>query len=187
MSWRFARADSAYTPQEEWSRLRRATYAALGALVSFAVIGLLAELTHVTFLFPSLGPTFFLLFYVAMSRQAAPRNVVCGQAIGVASGALAVFVVGLWGRPVDLTDISWRRYLAVLIAITLTVGVMIALGVEHGPAAATTLIVALGVLHTTTDLFAVVASVLVALVIAFVINRAAGLPYPWWAPRPQAS
>lgn len=169
-------------PQAGWSRAQLAWYCVLGGFATFTVVGVLAHFTHQTYLFPSVGPTVFVLYYSAMSRQASPRNVICGQAIGVTAGLLAVTVMGLWGAPVDLTDITWRRYVAVLIAVCLTMGVMIALGVEHGPAAATTLIVALGVLHTAWDLVAIAVTVIVTVAIAFVIHRLVGLPYPWWAP-----
>ena len=172
-----------HDPQAGWSRRRRGLYAAFGGVITLAVVGMIAHLAHVTFLFPSLGPTAFIVFYAAASRQAAPRNVVCGQFLGVVAGFLAVAVLGLREVPVQLTDISLRRVLASLIAVALTFIVMTWLGVEHAPAAATTLIVALGLVRSFTDFAAVVAAIVCTTILAFVINRAFKLPYPVWNPR----
>lgn len=170
-------------PERGWSRTRRGWYAAMGGVVTMAVVGLIAHLSHQTFLFPSLGPTVFLIYFAAESRQAAPRNVVCGQLIGLAAGLAAVLVVGLRDVPVDLTDITLRRLAAVLLALAATFVLMPALGVEHAPAAATTMIVALGIVHTPVDILAVIAAILCTVVIGFAINRAFRIDYPVWAPR----
>ena len=172
-----------YDPQAGWSRRTRGLYAAFGGVVTLAVVGLIAHLAHLTFLYPSLGPTAFIVFFAASSRQAAPRNVVCGQVIGVLAGIAAVAALGLREVPVDLADISIRRLLASLIALALTFVVMTWLGVEHAPAAATTLIVALGLVRSFTDFAAVVAAIVCTTVLAFIINRAFKLPYPMWKPR----
>ena len=172
-----------YDPQAGWSRRKRGLYAAFGGVITLAVVGLIAHLAHLTFLYPSLGPTAFIVFFAALSRQAAPRNVVCGQVIGVLAGVAAVAALGLREVSVDLADISIRRLLASLIALALTFIVMTWLGVEHAPAAATTLIVALGVVRSFTDFAAVVAAIVCTTVLAFIINRAFKLPYPVWRPR----
>jgi len=172
-----------HDPQAGWTRRKRGLYAAFGGVITLAVVGVIAHLAHLTFLFPSLGPTAFIVFYAAASRQAAPRNVVCGQFIGVVAGIVAVAALGLRDVPVDLADISLRRVLASLIAVALTFIVMTWLGVEHAPAAATTLIVALGLVKSFTDFAAVVAAIVCTTILAFIINRAFKLPYPVWNPR----
>lgn len=173
-------------PFASWSTARRGCYAALGGLVTMAVIGVIALVSHQPFLFPSLGPTVFVIFFAVDSRQAAPRNVVCGQLLGVGAGYLAILVLGLGDVSVDLVHLSPRRLIASTLALCVTFIVMTWLGVEHAPAAATTLIVALGLLPTAVDLLAIMASIMGTVVIALVINRLFRLPYPLWAPAPRA-
>jgi hypothetical protein len=60
---------------------------------------------------------------------------------------------------------------------------MVWLGVPHAPAGATTLIVALGLMRTPAQLAVLMLAVVAMLVLAFALNRLAGLPYPAWRPR----
>ena len=60
---------------------------------------------------------------------------------------------------------------------------MVWLGVPHAPAGATTLIVSLGLLRTPEQLAILMLAVVLLLILGFLINRLAGLPYPIWAPR----
>lgn len=170
-------------PQGTWSIRKRGVYAAFGSIITLSVVGLIAHVAHESFLFPSLGPTAFIVFFAAEGRQASPRNVVCGQLVGVGAGIIAVLSLGLSDDPVDLDDITFSRLIAVLVAITLTIVVMTWLGVEHAPAAATTLIIALGVIRSATGYVSVMGAIVVIVVLAFVINRAFRLPYPVWSPR----
>ena len=57
---------------------------------------------------------------------------------------------------------------------------MVLLEVSHPPAGATTLIVSLGILSTPRDLVIIEVAVFLLVVQAWVINRLAGLPYPFW-------
>jgi len=170
-------------PQSSWTRLNRGLYAALGGGITLLVVGLVAHVAHQPFLFPSLGPTAFVIYFASTSRQAAPRNVVCGQMIGLGSGVVSVVLLGLWGVPVDLTSIGFHRLAAALLALSLTFILMSWLGVEHAPAGATTLIVALGVVNTPWGILAMAAAVLCTVGIAIVLNRMFRMPYPRWAPR----
>jgi CBS-domain-containing membrane protein len=55
--------------------------------------------------------------------------------------------------------------------------------VPHPPAGATTLIVSLGILREPSQLAVLMLAVVLLVVQGFVINRLAGLDYPWWSPR----
>ena len=68
------------------SRTVIGTYVLINSAISIALLAGIAALTKQPFVFPSLGPTAFLLFYAATSAQAAPRNVFCGHLIGVLTG-----------------------------------------------------------------------------------------------------
>jgi hypothetical protein len=59
---------------------------------------------------------------------------------------------------------------------------MVWLGLPHAPAGATTLIVALGLVHTLPHLAILFLAVLLVVACGFAINRAAGIPVPLWRP-----
>mgnify|MGYP003600548649 CR=1 FL=1 len=151
----------------------------IGLLCGFALV------THLPFVFPSLGPSTFLIYYAATKATSSPRNIFCSHLIGTVSGYAALVVFGLTDRPADLEDVSWQRLGAVTLALCATLTLMVLLGVPHAPAAATTLIVALGLLRTPWQLVVLMLAVCVLIVIGFAINRFAGLDYPRWRPRMQ--
>ena len=136
------------------------------------------------FLFPSLGPTAFLIFIDAQGAQSAPRNVFCGHLIGVLAGYLALVIFGLTTMPANLTDISAPRIGAVTLCLCLTLSLMVWLNVPHAPAGATTMIVGLGLLRTPFQLTVLMIAVVLLIVQGILINRLARVPYPLWAPRP---
>ena len=51
----------------------------------------------------------------------------------------------------------------------------------HPPAAATTLIISLGILRSPEEMAVLMLAVVFLTIQAFAINRLAGLPYPFWA------
>ncbi len=158
-------------------------YMLVTSAIAIVLLCLFALVTHLPFVFPSLGPSAFLLFYAATKATASPRNVFCSHLIGTACGYAALVVFGLTNRPADLEDVSWERLGAVTLALCATLTLMVLLGVPHAPAAATTLIVALGLLRTPGQLAVLMLAVAVLICIGFAINRFAGLDYPVWAPR----
>ena len=81
-------------------------YVLLATAVTTAILGVLAHYLHEPFVFPSVGPTIFILFFTPLGLQAAPRNVIGGQVIGIACGYLALMVFGLTGGPADIFDLT---------------------------------------------------------------------------------
>ena len=162
-------------------------YVLVNSAISIAFLSLIAMATSEPFVFPSLGPTAFIVFFAALSSQATPRNVFFGHLIGVLAGALALYIFGLQAVGPNLDDTSWQRLGAVAVALSLTLSVMIWVGVPHAPAGATTLIVALGLLRTPSQLTILMLAVVVMIVQAIVINRLAGLPYPLWNSPPKSA
>jgi CBS-domain-containing membrane protein len=57
---------------------------------------------------------------------------------------------------------------------------MALLDVSHPPAGATTLIVSLGIIARPRELFVIEVAVFLLVAQALLINRLAGLPYPFW-------
>ncbi len=160
-------------------------YVLINSAISIGILAGVAALTKEPFVFPSLGPTAFLLFYAAMSANASPRNVFLGHLIGVLAGFFALVIFGLTTVGPDLEDVTVARVGAVSVALCLTLSVMIFVGVPHAPAGATTLIVALGLLRTPLQLSILMLAVVLLIIQALVINRLAGVPYPLWNPRPK--
>ncbi|MEV6208934.1 hypothetical protein [Kitasatospora sp. NPDC051914] len=72
---------------------------------------------------------------------------------------MALAATGLLDVLPDLTDITWARLAAAAIALGLACGLMPLLGTARPPAAATTLIVAMGLLRTPAQLAVVMLAV----------------------------
>lgn len=165
-------------------RVVLAVFSVLMGVVSLSIIAVIAVLTGTPFVFPSLGPTAFLFFYRPAAPSASPRNTLVGCAIGICSGYLSLVVTGLAGAPAaTFAGVTWPRVFAVALSFGLTTALLVLLGVEHPPALATTLIVSLGVFAHPLSLVALYGGVVMLTVQAFLINRAAGVAYPLWAPR----
>lgn len=148
-------------------------------------IGLLAGIAVVTrepFVFPSLGPTAFMLFFAATSPGASPRNVISGHLIGVLCGYAALVLFGLTAVTPDLEDLDWRQVGSVTLALCATSAIMIWFAVPHAPACATTLIVALGLMRTPGELAILMLAVVLVTALGWIVNRAMGVDYPLWAP-----
>lgn len=159
-------------------------FALLNGFVSIALMSLLAVATRQPFIFPSLGPTAFLLFYTPHAAAASPRNTFLGHLIGAACGYLALVVFGLLSAgPALATGVDAARAGAAGLSLGLTAGLMVWLRVPHPPAGATTLIVSLGILTRLDQLAVLMLGVVLLVAQGFVINRLAGLDYPAWAPR----
>lgn len=172
--------------QRHDSRWVLGTYVLINSAISIGILATIAALTKQPFLFPSLGPTALLLFFDAQGPQSAPRNVFCGHLIGVLAGYLALVVFGLTTAKPDLTDITAPRIGAATLCLCLTASLMVWLKVPHSPAASTTLIVGLGLMHTPVQLSVLMLAVVVMIAQGAIVNRLAGVPYPLWAP-PQRS
>lgn len=137
------------------------------------------------FIFPSLGPTAFLLFYTPMTPAASPRNTILGHLVGVGAGYLALVVFGLTdAAPALASSVTGPRVGAAALSLALTSGVMVWLRVPHPPAGATTLIVSPGILREPSQLLVLMAAVVLLTVQGYVINRLAGFDYPRWRARP---
>ena len=157
-------------------------YVFINCVLAMMILFSAAVLTDEPFIFPSLGPTAFILFFASMSVQAAPKNVFCGQLIGLLSGIVGLVIFGLIGVPSNFDVATWSRTGAIAVALGLSAALMVWLNIPHAPAAATAMIVALGVMETSMHLVVFIVAVALLIGQAHIINRLAGLPYPWWNP-----
>lgn len=152
---------------------------------SFATIALLAVLAMVwgvPLVFPSLGPTAFLLFASPELPSACPRNALCGHAIGILCGYGALWLTGLQHAPSAMLEgVTLARVAAAALSLASTGALMILFGVVHFPAGATTLIVSLGIITDPLHLLAIEAAVALIVVQAIAVHRWRRIAYPLWS------
>src|SRR6185437_6173755 len=165
-------------------RLVRSTYVFVNGFVTIALLALLAFFSRNPFVFPSLGPTAYLLFFSPLGKTSSPRNTIVGHAIGLICGYGAFVVTGAGALPFGAhSGIFWPRILSAALSLSATGAFMVLLDVSHPPAGATTLIVSLGIISKPRELIIIEVAVLLLVAQALVINRLAGLPYPLWSAR----
>ena len=162
-------------------RLVRSIYVFVNGFITIAVLALLALLSRNPFVFPSLGPTAYLLFFSPLGKTSSPRNTILGHAIGLVCGYAAFVFTGAGAQPFGTHQgIFWPRILAAALSLSVTGALMVLLDVSHPPAGPTTLIVSLGIISKAQELVIIEVAVFVLVAQALVINRLAGLPYPLW-------
>lgn len=123
--------------------------------VLLAVPGLLAWVSGQALIFPSLGPSAFLLATVREGDVTAPRRVIGGHCVGVVAGLVAYYTIApglvVTATAPVLAVAQLRLVASGVVAVTLTAGGMLATETVHPPACATTLIVSLGLLSSLRD------------------------------------
>lgn len=163
----------------------RPVWAVFVFINGFIAVGILAGLAAVSrtpLVFPSVGPTAFLLYFMPMAPTASPRNTLCGHAIGIACGYAALVIMGLTHAPSTLVEqIHWPRVIAAAVSLAATGALMILFRVVHPPAGATTLIISLGFITAPLHLLAIEVAVALMILQAIVVNRLAGIEYPLWS------
>ena len=163
-------------------RLVRSTYVFVNGFVTIALLALLALISRNPFVFPSLGPTAYLLFFSPLGKTSSPRNTITGHAIGLVCGYGAFVITGAGAMPFGVhPGIFWPRILASALSLSATGAFMVLLDVSHPPAGATTLIVSLGIISKPRELVIIEVAVFLLVAQALVINRLAGLAYPLWS------
>jgi CBS domain-containing membrane protein len=162
-------------------RLVRTAYVFINGFVSIGLLALLALVSGNPFVFPSLGPTAYLLFFSPLAKASSPRNTIFGHAIGILCGYGAYVVAGAGAPPFGVhPGVFWPRILAAALSLSATGAFMVLLGVSHPPAGATTLIISLGIISKPRELVIIEVAVFLLVAQAFLINRLAGVPYPMW-------
>jgi CBS domain-containing membrane protein len=165
-----------FPPRVVWS-----LYVFVNGFVTIALLALLAVFTNSPFVFPSLGPTAYLLFLAPLAENSSPRNTIVGHAIGLICGYASFVLTGAATMPFGVhAGVYWPRILAAALSLSASGALMILLRASHPPAGATTLIVSLGIISKPRELLIIEAAVFILVVQAFVINRLAGLNYPVW-------
>lgn len=162
-------------------RLIWALYVFINGFITIALLALVAVVTDSPFVFPSLGPTAYLLFISPLGESSSPRNTIIGHAIGLICGYGAYIVSGAAAMPFGVhAGIYGPRILAAALSLSATGAFMVLMNAGHPPAGATTLIVSLGIISRPKELVIIEVAVFLLVAQALVINRLAGLKYPTW-------
>jgi hypothetical protein len=144
---------------------RTTVTSSLYAGVLLAVVGALAWATGRPFVFPSLGPSGYVLATVRDGDAVDARRVVGGHLLGVAGGLVAYHALASGLLITTTTPAFARSQLRLaasgVAAVVLTTAAMLRTDLVHPPACATTLIVALGLLSSVVEAGVVLASVVV--------------------------
>ncbi|EMA38659.1 HPP family protein [Halococcus hamelinensis] len=152
---------------------RIATSLHTGLLI--AILGMLTWASGLPTLFPSLGPSAFVLAMFPESEASNPKRVIGSHVLGVVAGFLAyhLFAPGIvvTGPIPPFSLVGLRLAVSSVVAIVLTVTGMLHFGIRHPPACATTLIVALGLLPTVSDGVVIVVAVVVIVAVQLLLLR----------------
>jgi len=151
--------------------VRRRAYTSLYAGLLFTVLGLLAWLTGQPFVFPSLGPSAFILAFDRRGERTRPVRVVGSHLIGAVAGLAAYWLLAagtvITRTPPPLSPAGLRLAASGVLSVVATSWGMIATDTNHAPACATTLIVSLGLLSTLRQ----AATIVVAVVLLVAAHR----------------
>lgn len=162
-------------------RFRQSLYVFANGFISIGILAALAACTGSPFVFPSLGPTAYVLYLFPLAPGSSPRDCLIGHAIGILCGYAALLLTGLAGIPDSHAHaITSQRVVAAALSLSATAAGMVLARVNHAPACATTLIVSLGIISRPRDLLLIEFAVLLLVIQAWILNRLAGVPYPFW-------
>ncbi|MUW15793.1 HPP family protein [Halorubrum sp. CBA1125] len=166
--------------------MRRRVGTSLYAGLLFTVLGGIAWISGQPFIFPSLGPSAFILSFERRSERTRTYRIVGSHLIGGVAGLLAWTLlaagVSITATPPPLSIEGFRLAASATISIVLTSWMMIATETVHAPACATTLIVSLGLLSTPLQVGIIVISVVILVEfhasVLFAFERLVGESHP---------
>jgi hypothetical protein len=166
--------------------MRRRFGTSLYAGLLFTVLGVIAWASGQPFVFPSLGPSAYVLAFDRRGERTRAYRVVGSHVIGAVAGLGAYWLVApgvaLTTLPPALSADGLRLAASGVLSIVATSWTMIATDANHAPACATTLIVSLGLLSTPLQAAIIVASVVVLvavhLSVMWLFERVVGESHP---------
>lgn len=157
---------------EETIDVRDDLSAGTNVTLHFLFLGSLAWMSGQPFLFPSLGPSAYLLATGEKDRAEGPYHVIGGHAVAAICGMIAyilfadgIVVVDAFEQGEPFSGEVGRLVISGIVAMLLTTVGMLWSDTNHPAACATTLIVALGLMSTLLETAIIV--VAVALLVVF--------------------
>lgn len=169
---------------EKYGTSGDALYTLIAGFLAVSIGGMAAYLLDEPLLFPSLGPTVFILFETPMSETGSPRSTITGHFVAMVVGLFFLVAFGLYGLPsTTIYGVTFAHVVAAALSVSLTSAILVLSQMRHPPAGATALMVSLGLLTTPRELLAIAVGVVLITVAGWSINRVFGVPAPLWSPR----
>jgi CBS-domain-containing membrane protein len=158
-------------------------YSALLSIVVLALVGAIGLVSHLPWLFPSLGPTVMLLFESPRQPSSRPVNVLVGHGVGILVGVGCLAAFGLFGQPpAPVAGLTPQYLLSGAVSVAVTTLVLTAIRLPHPPAGASTLIVSLGILTAPAQLLSMAGAVILTCILSWGLNILLGTkPLPFGA------
>lgn len=143
---------------------KQTIYITLRATLFMGVLACIAWIFGKAFIFPSLGPSAYVLaFDLDKKKSHSAQSVIGGHACGILAG---LFSYHLFVNPYHISQFTNAfaepgLWLAIgsVVSLSLTVFLMLIFRVSHPPACATTLIISLGILPDLSDAIIIIFSV----------------------------
>jgi CBS domain-containing membrane protein len=154
-----------------WSAVTTAVLVAIP--VAFAVA------LKSAFLFVSIGPIIYEYVERPMARASSPRSTILANTFALLIGYASLAVFRLLDDPSAVQE--GARAGAVICAVGVTGGLLVLLRAVHPPAGSTLLLVTLGIMHRPLQLLCILATIVIVTVVAWALNRLAGIPVPVWS------
>jgi CBS-domain-containing membrane protein len=170
--------------EARWGPIATGAVGFVGCGGALAIAGIVAWLTHLPWIFPSLAPTALLVFETPLRPQASPRHTLVGHGVAIVTGYASLLAFGLQSAPsVTVAGVTPARIGATALAVGATTFFLHAVRSAHPPAGATALIVSLGIMRTGVDLGVLAGAVLLVTALGWGFNRAVGIDVPVWSAR----
>ena len=120
--------------------------AAILSAVGILIIAAIGVVTHQPLLFPSLGPTIFVVTLVPNEPIVRFRNIILGHGLGIVSALIATPIIGLLQYKLCSSELcaQFGPGVAAALAVALTIILQVPVHALHPPAAATTMLLVLG-------------------------------------------
>lgn len=173
---RLARLQPWYLLTRYPNRFTKSVFAFVNGSLAIGIISCAAVYTNQPLIFPSLGPSAFLFFYLPAAAVSSPRNAILGHGAGVLTGIISFWVcASLFGEGTSAAQIGGAA-----LSLGLISAVMIGLNIPHPPAASTALMLSLGFMTSGQEAGAIMVAVLLLVGQAYLFNRLSGVYCPLW-------
>ncbi len=149
--------------------------------LAIGILGLIAHLTSWPLIFPSLGPSLFLIFYAPQRAMSSPRNTFLAHLLGGVLG-FSIFKLFIFCGLLVPVGFGKGKVLAAALSLGILGFLMVRLRILHPPAASTALIAATGYLPHWSYLPVLGLAILILLLQAHLFHHLAGVSYPLWSP-----
>ncbi|OAQ21488.1 HPP family protein [Thermosulfurimonas dismutans] len=158
-----------------------AIYVLITSFLSLMILGGIAFFLSWPLIFPSLGPTAFLIFYAPARAMSWPRNCLLGHLTGMLCGFLIYFIFYCFSPEEAVqSEFGLTKTLFVSGAVGITALAMVLADILHPPAASTAMLSAGGYFKDPIEVLGFVLALVFIVMEGIVIHRLSGIIYPLW-------